>query len=178
MKPASPELGEVLRRWLDAEREDIHTALPARVESYNASTQRCTAQPLIKRRYVDGAGVTQVERRPVVVEVPVVWPGGGGAAITCPLAVGDTVLLIFGEASMDAWLAGNGAEVDPQDDRRHAFSDGIAIPDCDRRRCRPGRLRRTRSRSMAAARASRLTAAWRRSAGALARTAPSWRRPL
>ena len=64
----------------------------------------------------------------MVTGVPVVFPMGAFGGVTFPVQVGDTVLLVCSSSSLDAWLAGNGGEVDPQDDRRHDLSDAIAIP--------------------------------------------------
>jgi hypothetical protein len=97
------------------------------VESYDSATQKISAQPLIKRGYTDETGERIAERLPIITGVPVVFPGGGGYRVTFPIAKGDTVLLIFSEASLDKWLA-HGGDVDPNDDRRHTLSDAIAIP--------------------------------------------------
>jgi hypothetical protein len=98
------------------------------VESYDATTQKASVQPLIKRGYYDEkGGVRQAESLPIITGVPVLFPGGGGCRITWPIAVGDTVLLVFSEASLDKWVV-TGGEVDPRDDRRHSLSDAVAIP--------------------------------------------------
>lgn len=124
---ASPTLATVLRAAVKAQLSQARVALPARVESYDASTQQATVQPLIYEGYQDETGERQAERLPVVTGVPVVFPGSGGFRVTFPVAVGDTVLLVFASSSIDRWLA-LGGEVDPIDDRRHNISDAIAIP--------------------------------------------------
>lgn len=123
----TPTLAEVIRGAIDARLEDVHVAIPCVVESYDAAIQAVNAQPLIKGRYVDEDGTLVVERLPVLTGVPVVFPGANGYRLTFPLAKGDTVLVVFSEASLDKW-ARHGGEVDPIDDRRHALSDAIAIP--------------------------------------------------
>jgi hypothetical protein len=97
------------------------------VTSYDAGKRRASVQPLIRRGYLDEAGKRQTELLPIVNNVPVVFLGSGGARIKFPVRPGDTVLLLFAEASLDLWLA-KGGEVDPGDDRRFSLSDGIAIP--------------------------------------------------
>lgn len=130
MSRNNPTLADVLRGALDSRLGDLHVAIPARVESYNADRQSCSAQPLV-RVAVPEAQVEDdsraVERLPVINGVPVVFPGAGDYSITWPLAKGDIVLLVFSEAALDKWKT-RGDDVDPGDDRRHALSDAIAIP--------------------------------------------------
>jgi hypothetical protein len=123
----TPTLASTIRGAIDARLVDVHTAMPARVETYDAATQKVSVQPLIRRGYVDERGDRATERLPVITEVPVVFPGAGGFRVTFPVQPGDTVLLVFSEASLDRWLV-RGGEVDPDDDRRHALTDAIAIP--------------------------------------------------
>lgn len=123
----APTMSEVLRRAVDARLESVNTAIPARVESYDRATQTISAQPLVRAIYFDESGARQSERLPMVTRVPVVFQGAGDYASTFPLAKGDTVLLVFAQASIDKWLA-RGGDVDPLDDRRFDLSDAIAIP--------------------------------------------------
>lgn len=132
---ATPTLADAVRRAAQAELADVNVAIPARVESYDPTTQRCSAQPLIRRAYRDEAGERVGDasaRLPVINDVPVVFPGAGSYSITWPVAKGDTVLLIFSQASIDKWLSGGGGsgggDIDPLDDRRHSLNDAIAIP--------------------------------------------------
>lgn len=127
MAPRSPTLAEVLRGAIDARLADLHTAIPARVEKYDAATQMVECKPLIKSSILGEDGKPITETLPVVVNVPVVFPGAGGFRLTFPIQPGDTVLLIFSEASIDEWL-NDGAEVLPGDARRFNLSDAIAVP--------------------------------------------------
>lgn len=122
MTQRTPTPGEVIRNAIDARLVDVHTALPAKVISYDASTRSVSAQPLIKRVDRDEAGERIVRSLPVVSNVPVAFPG-----ITLPLEKGDTVLLVFAETSLDKWLD-RGGEVDPIFDHRFDLSDAIAFP--------------------------------------------------
>jgi len=124
---AKPSLPTVLNSALVKRMRGVRVALPARVESYDPTTQQITAQPLVLEGYVAEEGERATERLPAIAGVPVVFPGAGGFRVTFPIAVGDTVLLVFASSSIDRWLA-LGGEVDPADDRRHALSDAIAIP--------------------------------------------------
>ena len=122
-----PQLGEVIRDAIEAYLADTHTSLPGKIVSYNAALQQASVQPLIKRGWIDEEGNRQSDSLPVVNNVPIVFPGGGGFRITFPIQSGDTCLLVFSSGSLDTWLS-KGGEVDPNDDRRHDLSDAIAIP--------------------------------------------------
>jgi hypothetical protein len=111
---------------MDSRLGEVNVSIPARVESYNPTTGRISAQPLIPRAYTDEEGNRQLEDLPVVNEIPIQFPGSGGARVKFPISVGDTVLLLFSQASLDKWLV-TGTRVDPGDDRRHALTDAVAI---------------------------------------------------
>jgi hypothetical protein len=84
-------------------------------------------QPLVKQAHEDETGERVAELLPQIVNVPVVMPGSGGVRIKFPIAAGDVVLLVFASCSLDRWLS-LGGEVDPEDPRRGALEDAIAIP--------------------------------------------------
>ncbi len=104
---------------------DVHTAMPARVERFDAAKQVADCAPLLQARIETEAGFETVAL-PVVPNVPVVFPGGGEFRVTFPVKPGDVVLLVFSEASLDRWQALDG--VQPGDERRHHLADAIAIP--------------------------------------------------
>lgn len=119
----SEELSELLRRAVKHGLSNIHTALPAQIESYDHTEQRASVKPLIKKSYRDG----KVESLPVIERVPVIFPRGTDFSMTWPLQQGDTVLLVFSERSMEKWLA-KGGEQEPGDTRQFSLTDAIAIP--------------------------------------------------
>lgn len=122
-----PTLGTLLEAIKDSTMRSIRVCAPARIESYDATTQSCSVQPLIYDGELDEDGVRQVARLPVITNVPVMHLGGNGFQITVPVAVGDTVLILFTDRSLDRWLS-RGGEVDPGTDQTHHMSDAIAIP--------------------------------------------------
>lgn len=123
----TPGLDEVISLAMDRRLEEVYTAIPARVTAYDPVTQQCHAQPSIKLAYENEEGTRTVEDPPVVTNVPVMWPRGGGFRLTFPLAAGDDVLLVFSMRSIDLWQERGGC-LDPQDDRRFHISDAIAVP--------------------------------------------------
>ena len=104
---------------------EVHSALPAKIISYDADKQEAAVQPLINRLYHDDDS----EIQPTIAAVPVIFPSAATGSLTFPIGVGDIVLLIFSEQSLDNWLFSDGkASVDPEDHRRFHYSDAIAIP--------------------------------------------------
>lgn len=119
-------LARIIQEAIAAHLYDVHVCLPARVEKYDAATQKADVKPLLKKRYkIDG----DVEL-PVVTSVPVQWPSAanGAAYLHLPVAKGDLGMLVFCERSLDAWLQGAGQIVSPDDPRHHHLSDGIFVP--------------------------------------------------
>lgn len=120
-------LQDLLARFRASIVADLHTALPGKIVRYDSSTQKADVQLLIKERYTDESGATQVRDLPVVPAVPVQFPGAGGYRITFPIAADDTGLVVFSESSLDKWLV-SGGTVDPSDDRRHDLTDAVFLP--------------------------------------------------
>lgn len=118
MSDVMPTVEEALDQLLESESLRIWTALPGTVVAYDQASQTCTVQPL-------PAGPTGP--LPVLAEVPVMFPRGGGASMTWPLAKGDHVLLVFCARAIGQWFHG-GRTGAPDSPRHHALTDAIAIP--------------------------------------------------
>ncbi len=124
----TPTLADVISGAIDASNQDLHVALPGRVESYDASTKLANIQPLLLQRLTAEDGTVTTERLPVIPSVPVCFPrGGGGFFIEFPLQAGDNVLLVFCERSLDLWKT-KGGEVDPIDSRFHTYQGAVCYP--------------------------------------------------
>lgn len=117
----------VLRAALERRLTELHTAIPARVESYDTSKQTADVQPLVQALAPQEGGGTVAENLPVLSSVPVAWPGAGGMRLILPLKKGDTGYVMFCEASIDNWQA-NGGIVDPGDSRRFHLADAWFVP--------------------------------------------------
>lgn len=128
MASSTPTLAEVLTGAISSALRDVHTAIPGKVVRYDAAKQLADVQPLVHAAYADESGESVAVALPVVPNCPVQFSSGGGKAVTHPVAVGDKGLLVFSEASLDAWLARDGVDVDPGVDHRHNLTDGIFIP--------------------------------------------------
>lgn len=122
----TPTLEEVLRLALADTQSKLHVSLPGSIESYDVATQTATVKPLIKDSFITEENEDVVEPLPVINNVPIVFPRGGGFFITFPLAKGDHVHLVFNERSIDKFQSSEGGDTDPVDIRMHNLSDAVA----------------------------------------------------
>ncbi len=118
---------ELLNLILDHRLRELHTALPGRVESYDASKQTCDVLPMLKKQTPNGQGGYTTEDLPVLPNVPVAFPRGGGFFMSFPLAKGDFVMLVFHERAIGAWRK-KGEATAPGDLRMHSLAGAVAYP--------------------------------------------------
>ena len=64
---------------------------------------------------------------PVIQDIPVVFPRGGGCTLTFPVKAGDECLVIFSDRCIDFWWQ-NGETQNTSRTRSHSFSDAFVIP--------------------------------------------------
>ena len=83
----SAMLAEVLAEY----RKSFYTAIPAIVVSYDGSKKRADLQPTPLTLFKDGTSGAL----PILPNVPVIMPSGGGYCLTVPLKKGDAVLVCF-----------------------------------------------------------------------------------
>lgn len=127
-RTATPSLRTLIAGAIDQRLSGVRVALPGRVVAYDAARQAVDVQPLVADG-VEDDGVRTAEPLPVLVDVPLVFPGAGPYRITWPVAAGAIVLLVIASSSTSRWKVGAGAEVvDPGSDHRHHIEDAIAIP--------------------------------------------------
>ncbi len=122
----APTLAQLLKQAIDYRLMDVHTALIAVVESYDAATQQVNVSPVLKRRVktLDGEWVS--EQLPVLCDVPVLFPRAGGFFISFPIQPGDFVQLIFNEVSIDEWVTGEASEIGYN--QRFTLPGAVAVP--------------------------------------------------
>lgn len=123
MKPTLPQ---VLNAAISGALDEARVMMPGRIETYNTVTRRADVQPLIQDRVENEEGDEVAITLPVLSDVPVVFPGSGGARVRYPVSKGDEVMLVFASSSIARWKF-KGGLVDPGDTRRHALPDVIAI---------------------------------------------------
>lgn len=102
--------------------KELHTCLPAFIVAFDPSTQTASVQPAIRRIFTDKGAVNL----PLCVDVPVIFPSGGGFHLTFPVAAGDDCILWFSERAIDNWHF-DGGLADPAEYRMHDLSDAIAF---------------------------------------------------
>jgi len=118
---------EAIRFALEGHQAKLRTAEPGIVESFDPDTVTCTVQPGIQAQVRAADGSTAWVSLPLLVDVPVCFPRGGGCTMTFPLSKGDEALVVFSARCIDAWWQSGG--VQPQAElRMHDLSDGFAIP--------------------------------------------------
>lgn len=116
-----------LQAALQGWQADMWTALPGILQSFDAAKMTASVQPAIQGRKRAQDGTTSNISLPVLTDCPVIFPAGGGYALTFPLGSGDEGLLVFGSRCIDAWWSQGG--VQPQAEMRmHDLSDGFFIP--------------------------------------------------
>lgn len=106
---------------------EMWSALPGIVVSFNADAQTCEIQPAIKALIRDPLGAESWVTLPVFPDVPVVFPRGGGFALTFPIQPGDECLVVFSSRCIDAWWQSGGTQQQIEQ-RLHDLSDGFCIP--------------------------------------------------
>lgn len=116
---SSPE--DVVKMQAEEERKDIWTALPGRIKSFDAATQKATVEVMYKPRH-NGEPVAM----PELLEVPVMLPRAGGFVVTSPIKSGDGVMLQFQARDISKWSK-DGEPGEALTDRMHDLSDAVAV---------------------------------------------------
>jgi phage baseplate assembly protein gpV len=117
---------EALRAAQDGRLTELWTALPGIVESYDPQAMTVVVQPAIKGVVSRPDGTSRAVALPLLVDVPVVFPAGGGFALTFPVAAGDDCLVVFAARCIDAWWQSGGVQA-ALEPRMHNLSDGFAL---------------------------------------------------
>lgn len=85
----------------------VRTSYPGKIKSFDPDTQIATVQ-VARERYVDNLNSLNVmQESPILVNVPVHFPQGGGYSLTFPIAVDDNCLVMFAERGCSHWLNGD-----------------------------------------------------------------------
>lgn len=119
--PREPSLGEIFDVALARQAEAMRTGMPAKVLSYDRTKQTVDVQPSLKTPHLDDTGEIQWETVPNITGVPVVFPRGGGVAITWGISAGDHVWLAFSETAIGVWRGTGVTPSEGGDSRRHGL---------------------------------------------------------
>ncbi|GBR74152.1 phage baseplate assembly protein V [Candidatus Termititenax aidoneus] len=93
-----------------------------RIENVNFAEQTVTARIVYKRVYQDST----IKDYPLLLDVPFFVLQGGGNYIGLPIKSGDYCIVLFCDRNFSTWWD-SGAEKEPESERKHSLSDGIAI---------------------------------------------------
>lgn len=117
---------EAAYSMVDKHQTGVWTAIPAIIQSFDATKKTVVAQPSVQGIQIAKDGSTTPINMPLLLDVPVYFPSGGGVTLTFPVKAGDECLVVFASRSIDAWHQSGG--VQPQvEARMHDLSDGIAF---------------------------------------------------
>ncbi|WP_314143292.1 Gp138 family membrane-puncturing spike protein [Buttiauxella noackiae] len=122
----SGDLAETLQSERETTKNQIRVAMPGIVQSFDPSTVTAVVQPAIRYVENDNDGNRVTQNYPLLVDVPVVFPRGGGCTLTFPVKDGDECLVIFSDRCIDFWWQSGGVQ-EPVDDRLHDLSDAFCI---------------------------------------------------
>lgn len=107
-------------------KRQFHCAIPAVIQDYDNTKGTVSAVPAIRELLYDQDGRSVHIELPLLLDVPLLFPSGGGYVITFPVKKGDECLVLFGDMCIDGWWQ-NGGTQNMAEIRRHDLSDGFAI---------------------------------------------------
>ena len=101
---------------------EIHTALPGEIVSYNAGVGTATVKPIGKYVTSDGKELNY----PTITEAPVCFTfcQNAGVGIAFPVKKGDSCIIIISEVELDSWRSG----ADSEGSLRFDLTSAMVIP--------------------------------------------------
>lgn len=120
----TPDFYEAIRQVFEQEMLDFYSAMPGRISSYNSTTHLATIQPSLQVKYRDES---DPKNRPLISNVPVIFPKMGKAHLRFPIEAGQEGLILWSQRSIDKWITSGGI-VDPEDNRKFDYSDAFFLP--------------------------------------------------
>ena len=116
------DVKRIIKDWINTRCNNIHTALPGKIISYEPGKNRAQVQPSGKFKTQDNRDLDY----PIIHNVPLIFPMtmDRQAGVTLPVKPGDGVMLIFSETQNEDFLNGK----DNLDPRHHSLNDCYGIP--------------------------------------------------
>lgn len=109
---------------------DLNCHHLVKIKTFNSATQTATATVNYKKTFLKqgpgGVYLPQQVDYPVLLDCPVVVLGGGGGAITFPIAPGDDGIALFNDRDIDRWYQGTSSSP-VATSRLHSFSDAVIL---------------------------------------------------
>ena len=116
------ELTQEIENTVRAIVNEVHTALPGEIVSFNTSSGTATVKPIGKFM----TSSKKVLEYPNISDVPLVFPycQQAGVGIAFPVFKGDSCLIIVSEVELDEWRSG----AESEGSLRFDLTNAIAIP--------------------------------------------------
>ncbi len=124
-----------IKKMITDSQENLFTSLPARVITYYPEEQCVDVRPILRQRFDEHTGQSQM---PIIYKVPVIFPSAGGGILSFPIfsetddsteELGDIMMLEFSMRTMEDWLVEvTETDVIPQNNRYHNLTDAVAKP--------------------------------------------------
>lgn len=112
---------------LAGQQSTIWTAIPCKVtKDLDVDKRTVSCQPSVKSRVQAADGSFSWVQLPLLVDVVVYFPEGGGVTLTFPVKAGDECLVVLASRCIDSWWERGGVQEQP-DLRMHDLSDGFAF---------------------------------------------------
>lgn len=126
--PLTRSPAEIFGVFRDVLKNDIRKIAVATVTAVNATAQTVDVQLCTNNPLFDDAGNVFMEPAASIAGVPLGCLRGGGFMIWLPVAVGDSVLILFTDLSADTWRSGDGSPQDPAWLGVHTADSAFALP--------------------------------------------------
>ena len=116
------ELTQAIENTARAVVNDIHTALPGEIVSFDADKNMAVVHPVGKFVTTDGTSFDY----PQIADVPLVFPycATANVGIAFPVKAGDSCIIIISETELDEWRSGAVSE----GPLRFDLTSAVAIP--------------------------------------------------
>ena len=131
-KVVKPTLKTLLENFRHDLLKNLNCVKVGQIKSYSAggANQIPTATVLIAQQQVTSidvkTGVRTLAEYPLLVNVPVYFPGGGGVNLTFPVSAGDECLVLFNDRQLENWIESGPGQA-PTLPNLHNLSDGICL---------------------------------------------------
>lgn len=126
----NPNLGQLLELVQRSMALDLSCHHVGTIQEFDPETQLASVTINYKQpqQQVSDSGVISVIAidYPLLVSCPVVFLGGGQAALTFPVQAGDECLILFNDRDFQVWLSGDSNNM-PSTGRLHSLSDAICL---------------------------------------------------
>lgn len=130
--PESPSLADVLEFAKRDTMMNLVAHHTGTIQSFDPDKQTAQVSINYKKTYFNLDPATQqyvpvLEDYPTLIDVPVIFLGGGKASLTFPVKQGDECLLLFNDRDIDTWFSSGQTNAPVATPRLHSIADGFAL---------------------------------------------------